>query len=49
MTGERKGTNELNDGLGREVDGGNLFPDNTGDDFAPEGNEDDLSGLKVDF
>ncbi len=45
MAGDGIGVKELDDGLGREVDFGDFFRDDTGDDALSEGDEDDMTGL----
>lgn len=46
MSGDGIGVEELNDGFGREVDFGDFFQDEAGDDFFAEGNEDDVARHK---
>lgn len=46
MGGDGIGVEELNDRFGREVDFGDFFQDEAGDDFFAEGNEDDVARHK---
>ena len=45
MTRDGIGVEEFDDGFGREVDFGDFFRDDTGDDALSEGDEDDMTGL----